>query len=425
MMLCGQCPNNPNCYICLEEMKAEQSGHKVCPARSVQLTNLANGHRIEAELRAVSRVAVGLFRSEGWVSGRYEVELAAGFRIIASTAGLLRSNPYAVFDIEKVLSREEVLDRLLLDDFHSWHLSQQLAPEAILLAEEENNEQRKRVIKQELEKFVIVKQLTNITFLLWEQGKLRSLDAQMPAPPSDEEFQPLVTQVLAQQTPGREHLYCQVTNRLYDVHVLPLSADSCGIALIDITAAIAAEREKLRQEWELYRDVLAIVSNGKLALVDNAQLYELIRMSEKRVSLPIREPADLAQMRTALRSALESAVPDERQLLRLLVAVNEAATNSLSHGSEGIVELYMDPARETYRIWIGDKGKGISLKELPKATLQQGYSTKQSLGMGFQMMLQFSSKVWINSSARGTTILLEYCPPEGKNMVSGHLETGK
>jgi anti-sigma regulatory factor (Ser/Thr protein kinase) len=45
---------------------------------------------------------------------------------------------------------------------------------------------------------------------------------------------------------------------------------------------------------------------------------------------------------------------------------------------------------------------------LPKATLLPGFSTVQSLGMGFTIMLQLSERVLICTEPGSTTVMLEF-----------------
>ncbi|MCK9909577.1 hypothetical protein MXD81_10580, partial [Microbacteriaceae bacterium K1510] len=93
---------------------------KVIPPRPITLVHLSSGKRLSAQLRAVSRLAIGVYTEERWPPGRYEVELAADFRIIGNSVSGVQNSRYFVIDIEKVLRRDDILERLLLEEFHSW-----------------------------------------------------------------------------------------------------------------------------------------------------------------------------------------------------------------------------------------------------------------------------------------------------------------
>ena len=51
------------------------------------------------------------------------------------------------------------------------------------------------------------------------------------------------------------------------------------------------------------------------------------------------------------------------------------------------------PMTTALQVWITDRGAGIQMAELPRVTLEKGYSTKGSLGHGFWMMLRSADSV--------------------------------
>jgi anti-sigma regulatory factor (Ser/Thr protein kinase) len=406
MLLCSNCPDNPACRVCADQLGAGEAARKVCPPRPICLTHLQTGMRFKAELRAVSRLSLGIHAQEQWLQGRYEVELAADFRIIAAPAGLIRDCSYVVMDIEQVLRRDKILDRLLVEEFQSWHLANELQPDA-LLADHTGLDAHKEVIMQELKKLSIFRQLREVYLFIWENGVIRQLGEGREAVLQEEELLSLVQRALAVGEPIREQMLSITHDRIFDVHLLPQPDQTCGIAAIDITEALAAERERQRQKWELFRDVLSLVTRGKLMLVDQARLYELVRQSEKCLSQAIAAPEDIGRLRRSVREVLVPFASEESRLLHFVVAVSEAATNCLKHGGGGQAEMFLSSEDKLCRIVISDQGKGISLNELPKATLQHGYSTSNTLGAGFQVMLQYADMIWLHSSAAGTKVVLD------------------
>ncbi|TGU67250.1 ATP-binding protein, partial [Mesorhizobium sp. M00.F.Ca.ET.186.01.1.1] len=129
---------------------------KVLPPRKVKVTELATMETSQAQLIAVSRTAIGLLSPSKQLHGRMEVELAFDFRIIGSGLQGINGVPYYVVDIEKVLRKEEVLERLLLEEFHTWHLRGELDPTDVLTNWKDRDDERGRLIKQELQKLSIL-----------------------------------------------------------------------------------------------------------------------------------------------------------------------------------------------------------------------------------------------------------------------------
>jgi len=56
---------------------------------------------------------------------------------------------------------------------------------------------------------------------------------------------------------------------------------------------------------------------------------------------------------------------------------------------------------------VSDPGHGIDFSILPKAALMAGFSTKQSIGMSFSIMLDLSDRVLLSTQPGGTISVLE------------------
>lgn len=69
------------------------------------------------------------------------------------------------------------------------------------------------------------------------------------------------------------------------------------------------------------------------------------------------------------------------------------------------------------RFLIEDDGPGLERALLPQVTLQKGFSTGASMGMGFSLMLEMMDQVGLVTGPNGTTVLLS------KNVVTdSHLD---
>ena len=411
MILCEQCPHNPDCNRCLDVLGAGDSAKKVVPPRRVRINLLASKETCEAELVSVSRTALGLYSKHAVLHERIEVELSDDFRIIGSGMRIIAGDPYYVMDIEKVLRREEVLDRLLLEEFHTWLMKSELDLSDILTDWKNRDDERIRLIKKELQKLSILRQLDTVFLYLFDHKTVRPLGSNRAGRDVEQEMERLVRQAAETGSQVREQLVSAQDQRVYELFASPLPDQSCGIALIDVTAVVAEERRRKRREWEMYRDLFGVVTKNKLLLLNDEELYQLLREGKTLLTMELSVPENLAELRRAIRTALEPMNLSEKRLLQYLVAVNEAASNTIKHGNGGSVMLYATADWQMCRTVIHDSGQGILLEDLPRATLMPGYSTQKSLGAGFHVMLQYCDRLYLGSSQAGTKLILECSVP--------------
>ncbi|WP_419878867.1 ATP-binding protein [Brevibacillus centrosporus] len=411
MILCEGCPDNPGCHNCLDQLGMGGSAQKVIPARTVRVTNLSTAKVCNAQLIAVSRTAIGIISRDKPLHGRLEIELAGDFRIIGNGLHGIEGVPYYVIDIEKVLRRDEVLGRLLLEEFHNWHMSGELDPSALLNDVKKRDGERERLIKQELQKLSILRQIGTIFLYLFDEGKLRPLGTTRAEREIEQEMFRLIQNDVSTGVSIREQLVSEDGRKLYEMYASLLPDQTCGIALIDVTEAITEERRRQRREWEIYRDILGVVTQNKLLLLSDEELFFLLRNGRKSFAMDLRAPEHLADLRRACKRSLEPLGLSDKRILQFMVAVSEAASNTLKHGDGGMITVYTSCEQHMCRVVIHDQGQGILLEELPRATLQQGYSTRESLGAGFSVMLQYCDRVYLGSSFAGTKLILECVSP--------------
>ncbi|MBC8142338.1 MAG: ATP-binding protein, partial [Armatimonadetes bacterium] len=77
------------------------------------------------------------------------------------------------------------------------------------------------------------------------------------------------------------------------------------------------------------------------------------------------------------------------------------------HGGGGTASFHGDPEAGQLQICITDNGTGIAEETLHRATLERGYTTAGSLGLGFSLMYSAADRVYLLTGATGTTLLLE------------------
>jgi anti-sigma regulatory factor (Ser/Thr protein kinase)/FixJ family two-component response regulator len=175
----------------------------------------------------------------------------------------------------------------------------------------------------------------------------------------------------------------------------------------------AAERVALLDQQRAFlRDVLTSVTEGRLRLCDSeADLPAPLDACSEPIPLA-RET--LARLRAEARRAARAARLGHDRMSDLLTAVTEAGMNAVTHAGGGTGRVCADPARHTVQAWIEDRGGGIDVARIPKATLERGYSSAGTLGHGFWLMLQTCDRTYLLTGPNGTTVVVEQgaAPPE-------------
>lgn len=167
-------------------------------------------------------------------------------------------------------------------------------------------------------------------------------------------------------------------------------------------------------------DVLSSVTRGKLRLCDPEETTEA--GWTPLWSHPLREKHDITLLRQKLRETSMSEEIGEDRWENFLVAAGEASTNALKHGKGGRASFFAQEERVCLR--IEDEGPGISLENLPRATLQSGYSSARTLGMGFTAIVEFVDQITLATDAHGTVVTLEiHRKPEKDAFIDQLLES--
>jgi anti-sigma regulatory factor (Ser/Thr protein kinase) len=158
-----------------------------------------------------------------------------------------------------------------------------------------------------------------------------------------------------------------------------------------------------RQQKLLLSDVLSAVTRGKLCLSDLETETEMDREPVWEMKLDALE--DVPRLRERLRQVPTASEVGPDRWYNFLVAAGEASANAILHGHGGCASFFVWEDRISLR--IQDQGPGIPLESLPKATLQGGYSSARTLGMGFTAIVEFVDRVRLATDLRGTTVTLE------------------
>ncbi|MEO7720251.1 MAG: ATP-binding protein [Capsulimonas sp.] len=182
------------------------------------------------------------------------------------------------------------------------------------------------------------------------------------------------------------------------------------LRLEEVNERLASANQRLIESEEQRRsfnsEVLLAVTGGKLNLVDRAEILprDLAEAQPVRVQ-SLRTPLDASCLRRDLHQIAMDLHMDINRTADLLTSVSEAATNAIKHGGGGGARVWLDGP--IVSVLIDDNGTGIAPVHLARATLEKGYSTRISLGMGFHLMLEAADNLTFSTSSEGTSILLQ------------------
>ena len=151
------------------------------------------------------------------------------------------------------------------------------------------------------------------------------------------------------------------------------------------------------------REVLAAVTGSRLVVCDEAELESMIR-GVRLLELPIDTPRQVSDARRALKGEVIRLGLLYKRLQDFEASSTEAMTNALGHAGGGRVELFLDHG--DVLVHVCDRGGGIAQMDLARATLQKGFSTRISLGMGFKMIWEMADMLAVATSPCGTRILI-------------------
>lgn len=186
----------------------------------------------------------------------------------------------------------------------------------------------------------------------------------------------------------------------FEVHAYP-TPEGLAIYVRDATE----RQELLTRQRAFVRDVLASVTGGKLRLCaapldlppPGTSFGGPVTLSRTEGLGELRHRADDA--------AKHAGLPDDRRA-DLVLAVGEAAMNAVTHAGVGAGTVSLTD-NGTVQIRVEDHGSGIQVENLPRATLERGYTTTGTMGQGMKMMLQIVDRLWLLTGAEGTTVVLE------------------
>ncbi len=168
-------------------------------------------------------------------------------------------------------------------------------------------------------------------------------------------------------------------------------------------------RENAGRQRAFLRDILASVTEGRLRLCDTpGDLPPALTPFAAPLSLSLS--GGLRDLRRQAVAAAQAAGLPDLCRYDLEMAVGEAGMNAIVHAGAGTGQVFWEREEGVIQVRISDQGEGIAVENLPRATLERGYSTTATLGHGMKMMLQTTDALWLLTGPTGTTVVLVQRP---------------
>ena len=152
------------------------------------------------------------------------------------------------------------------------------------------------------------------------------------------------------------------------------------------------------------RDLLLSLTNDKLYLVmDKDEFPEIVFEKNPDLSIKIDSVEDLAYAKKTVEEFFYKNNWNKNKIFDIVISVSEAVSNVLKHAQNGNINIYYED--DSAYISVSDSGEGIEIEDIPRL-IQKGESSKASLGMGFSIIIELSSAVWIHTNPSGTILII-------------------
>lgn len=163
------------------------------------------------------------------------------------------------------------------------------------------------------------------------------------------------------------------------------------------------EKIERYEKWKVYRDVIYACTDKKFLLISKAE-EEKLKIGEVLCKGEIVNATDIPLCRNLAKETLEKESVPPKNMMSWLLVISEAITNTIKHAEKGKMRIIKNGTRIS--VVVEDTGRGFDLDNLPNAVLMAGYSTKRSLGQGFNLMMRMTKQLCLYTSSKGTTIVL-------------------
>ncbi|ADL08288.1 ATP-binding region ATPase domain protein [Thermosediminibacter oceani DSM 16646] len=407
MQRCIECAKkhpDRNCVECNNFVPAGPLRRVPSPPVRILLED-EHGKQYPARILVLSTREFGL-ETEAPIPGRYKIRLQEGLWVEVAGVPFKGKNNVHVFDILYVHRNQETAFRLSKEEYQLLGGSAgELVQEITKRLPAHLQDLVREKLLAEVEKSEIINALKVGKVMKYEGGRFRYLSGQADLALPMEEAEKLMRQAIRQAEHRRELIVSEDGKRVFDLHGVPFDHKSGGLLAFDITEVIEKERKMYRREMQAYREAIAAVTGGRLNLANGEEIERVVSEGTELVKGEVRQTHDIPEARRIIQKFLPSI--DRRRWHAIALCLSEALTNALKHAGGGCWQARQ--AGDTVRVIVRDRGPGIKKSELARATLMQHYSTKNSLGCGFTLMLYYADYLHLNTGPSGTTLAMDFC----------------
>jgi HD-GYP domain-containing protein (c-di-GMP phosphodiesterase class II)/anti-sigma regulatory factor (Ser/Thr protein kinase) len=277
------------------------------------------------------------------------------------------------------------------------------------------DEVKVRLARKELQASKVIHKIGVAQVALFD-GVFKDEKGQEIKLPIEESLKHLIAKVKQEHVGVRDFIEDAKNGNVYDAYCFP-TGTGYQIILMDLTNILEYEKKQDERINTLYREVMFSVTEGKFVLISKEELEEI---NHQKVigPLPIESKGDVPLCRQQVQEVLTQLDIPGKISFQILLCTSEVVTNVLKHAVSG--QMKINYVEGKLQIIVQDKGSGMDLAELPKSTLLSGYSSKVSMGQGFNLILKMMDRVKLFTSSEGTTVVLEIQLSEHINMNTPH-----
>ncbi len=406
MRTCLECAKKEPDRACVECKYFIQPGPlRRVPSPPVRvLLEEEHGKQYPAHILVLNTTELGL-ETEAPVSGRYVIRLQESLWVEVAGVPFKGKNNVHIFDILCVHRKQETASRLSNEEYQVLAGSTgELVTEISRHLPEHLQDLVREKLLAEVEKSELINGLRVGKVMKYENGRFRYLSGQADLDLPMQEAEKLMRRATLRAEHHREVIISADGQKVFDLHGIPFDHRSGGLLAFDITEVIEKERRMHRQEMHAYREAIAAVTGGRFSLLNSEEMEKVVLEGVEMAKGEVRQTHDIPEARRVLREYLP--VLESRRQHAITLCLSEALANTLKHAGGGWWQARQ--VKDVIRIIVQDRGPGIKTSELTRATLMQHYSTKNSMGCGFTLMLYYADYLYLNTGPSGTSLALDF-----------------